>query len=183
MATVYAPDPTRDRAAERIAEESFIEGLYDTYAQSLFRYAYAITRSAEDAEDALQEVFGKISADRKRAARIQSVSAYLFRAVRNASYSILRSRNRRGEVSEDWDNLECVACSDSADGVIESQVTREAFAALPVEQREVLTLKVYDQMTFSEIAQATGASINTITSRYRYGIEKLRQALEVDDGR
>ncbi len=53
-----------------------------------------------------------------------------------------------------------------------------AFAELPTEQREVLVLKAFDGMTFKEIAQLVGASINTVASRYRYGIEELRRALE-----
>jgi len=52
---------------------------------------------------------------------------------------------------------------------------------LPVDQREVLILKIYDEMTFKEIANTVGASINTVASRYRYGIEKLREALEVSE--
>ncbi|MCA1596341.1 MAG: hypothetical protein LC772_07955, partial [Chloroflexi bacterium] len=60
----------------------------------------------------------------------------------------------------------------------EGWMLRDRFARLPVEQREVLALKVFQGLTFKEIARATGISINTAASRYRYGIEKLREALE-----
>ncbi len=59
-----------------------------------------------------------------------------------------------------------------------STALRQAFARLPTEQREVLVLKVFEEMTFKEIAETVGASINTVTSRYRYGIAKLRQTLK-----
>jgi RNA polymerase sigma-70 factor (ECF subfamily) len=52
-----------------------------------------------------------------------------------------------------------------------------ALRALPPEQREVVHLKAFDGMTFQEIADATGESINTIASRYRYAMEKMRAQL------
>ena len=47
---------------------------------------------------------------------------------------------------------------------------------LPAEQKEVVFLKVFDGMTFKEIGSVCGVSSNTAASRYRYGIEKLREA-------
>ena len=52
----------------------------------------------------------------------------------------------------------------------------ERAGELPAEQREVVYLKVFDGLTFKEIASVCGVSANTAASRYRYGIEKLREA-------
>lgn len=104
--------------------ELCIERLYDTYARSLYRYAYAITRSAEDAEDALQDVFGRLAQDRKRLVCTEAVKSYLYTAVRNASYSILRSRRRRGDLAQAWTDDSSLTCPDSAAGIIQSQVVR-----------------------------------------------------------
>ncbi len=49
---------------------------------------------------------------------------------------------------------------------------------LPAEQKEILFLKVFDGLTFKEIGSVCGMSSNTAASRYRYGIEKLREAME-----
>jgi RNA polymerase sigma-70 factor (ECF subfamily) len=51
---------------------------------------------------------------------------------------------------------------------------------LPYEQREVFILHVQGDMTFQQIAEQIGASINTVQSRYRYGIEKLRSLLNTE---
>jgi RNA polymerase sigma-70 factor (ECF subfamily) len=56
-----------------------------------------------------------------------------------------------------------------------------ALASLPVEQREVVVLKVYEGLSFKEIAELTDISINTIASRYRYAIEKLRGVLSATE--
>jgi RNA polymerase sigma-70 factor (ECF subfamily) len=53
----------------------------------------------------------------------------------------------------------------------------EALRALPADQREVVHLKTFEGLTFQEIAELTDESINTIASRYRYAIEKLRASL------
>jgi RNA polymerase sigma-70 factor (ECF subfamily) len=52
-----------------------------------------------------------------------------------------------------------------------------ALAALPAEQREVIALHVFEGRTFQEIATGTGESINTVASRYRYALAKLKQLL------
>lgn len=158
-----------------------LEDIYDAYARSLYRYAYAITRSAEDAEDVLQEVFGRIASEKRCPACAEATRSYLFTAVRNASYSVLRSRHRRRELASAWAGDADMTCGDASDSIIQSQLMRHAFGALPTEQREVLVLKVYDQMSFKEIAEAVGASISTVASRYRYAIAKLREALEGDE--
>lgn len=160
------------------ADELDIETIYDQFAQSLFRYACTITCSPEDAEDAVQEVFARLSRERQRSSSIESIKTYLFTAIRNASFSLLRKRRRRSEL---MDSATCFPDAASSEDLAELSVLRDAFSQLPVDQREVLVLKIYDQMTFQEIADTTGVSVNTVASRYRYGLDKLRQSLEVNE--
>ena len=181
IAITFGAGILRERAD---AADRDLEELYDSYAASLFRYALALTGSSDDAEDAVQEIFARLARGRRRLAKIDNVRAYLFSATRNAANGILRSKRRRSILQDE-------VCADfrthsahrNGDSVTESLVLCQALAELPVEQREVLVLKVFDGMTFKEIASTTGASINTVASRYRYGIDKLREAIEAkDDG-
>jgi RNA polymerase sigma-70 factor (ECF subfamily) len=57
----------------------------------------------------------------------------------------------------------------------------QVLRSLPPEQREVVHLKTFEGLTFQEIADVTETSINTIASRYRYAIEKLRAAFGRED--
>jgi RNA polymerase sigma-70 factor, ECF subfamily len=159
-----------------------LEGVYDQYARSLYRYALALTGSSDDAEDAVQEVFVRLAREAKTLRKMKNVKAYLFTATRNSAYSVLRSRRRRAELSESmlW-NASVDTAAQSTDLSAESAELRKAFAELPLEQRETLVLKVYDGMTFREIAAVVGASLGTVASRYRYGLARLRQALEDND--
>ena len=158
-----------------------LDDLYDQHARSLYRYALALTSSPEDAEDAVQEVFVGLARQRNcdRLARISNIRAYLLKAARNAAFTILRSRQRRGELEQALAEDEPTAPFEDGSGpVFDSLVLGEAFARLPIEQREALLLKVVDGLTFREIAKTVGVSINTAASRYRYAIEKLRESLE-----
>jgi RNA polymerase sigma-70 factor (ECF subfamily) len=109
-------------------------------------------------------------------AEIESEDRYLHRAVRNECYSALR-RRRRDVVVDRPALLEAVAPS----GVDpEERLTMErAIRELSAEQREVLHLKVYEGLTFQEIADQLDESINTVASRYRYAIEKLRHTFRL----
>ena len=155
--------------------EAILEELYDQYARALFRYAVSILGSTEDAEDAVQEVFARIARQHKRLRKVKNTKAYLFAATRNSAYTMLRSRHRKDKLHQAMGEQ---FAAEPARQQSQSEPLRRAFAELPPGQREVLALKVFDAMTFKEIAQLVGASINTVTSRYRYGIAKLRQALE-----
>lgn len=164
--------------------EAILEELYDQYARALYRYALSLLGSADDAEDAVQEVFIRIARESGLLRRVSDVKSYLYTGVRNSAYSILRKRRHRN-------NIEQAVCADllsrsevrAADPDLGLALCK-AFAELPVEQREVLVLKAYDGLTFREISKTTGSPVSTVTSRYRYALDRLRKALEEgEDGR
>lgn len=162
------------------AVEIWLDSIYQQYSRSLYRYALALTGSVEDAQDAIQEVFTRISRDSKRFSEVQNVKAYLFSATRNTCYSILRNR-RRCEALHEAICIDLVtACVPQEKQTSATIISiRSAFSDLTMGQREVLVLKILNQMTFREIAETMGESLNTVAGRYRYGIEKLRIALAV----
>jgi len=150
----------------------WIGALYDRHADALYRYAVMILADSSAASDAVQQVFLGIAG--KPAGHIREEERYLRRAVRNECYSALRHR-RREVVDDHGPLLEAVAANDEK--LEERLAIESAIRTLPIEQREVLHLKVFDGWTFQEIADQLGESINTVASRYRYAIEKLRGQL------
>jgi RNA polymerase sigma-70 factor, ECF subfamily len=159
-----------------------LEAIYDQHGVSLYRYALALTSSVDDAEDAVQEVFLRIVRQQDSLAKMRNVKAYLFTATRNAAFSILRRRRRSCELQESiLSSVETDLAEHRSDLSAELAELRRAFAGLPVDQRETLVLKIYDGLTLKEIAKIVGASAGTVASRYRYGIAKLRQAMEDDN--
>lgn len=183
MTTQDAHIATKQGAVElhhrELSADAVLEALYDEYAHMLFRYAVTLVGSSDDAEDVVQEVFTRVAQQVDRMRSIENPKSYLFTATRNAAYSLLRGRLRQHQ-------LQTAICaelitSDHNDIPPDPLLVCQSFTELPVEQREVLVLKVFEEMTFKQIANMVGASLNTVASRYRYGIEKLRQSMEVED--
>ena len=146
-------------------DQDVIGLIYDHYAPSLYRVLRTILESPSDAEDALQEVFVRLVQGNTR--RILNLRAYLFTAARNEACTMLRRRGRERL----WQSADGLIQVDDAPAEGEM---RNLLQRLPVEQREVIAMKIYEEMTFAEIAKIVKASPNTVASRYRYGIERLR---------
>jgi RNA polymerase sigma-70 factor (ECF subfamily) len=146
--------------------------LYELFGAPLFRYALMLLGRREAAEDVIQQVF--VALLDRGTGHITDPQTYLRAAVRNACYSQLRA----GRVRQ---------VEGGADGILEDRPDMTAplnaedrFAlqagilALPAEQREVIHLHVFEGLTFKEVAAATGEPPNTVASRYRYALGKLR---------
>jgi RNA polymerase sigma-70 factor, ECF subfamily len=150
-----------------------IGGLYDRFAGPLYRYALMILANPAAAADAVHDVFVSVL---RGGVTLVHDERYLRRAVRNQCYSTLRRRHHDAADAADRRLLESVSVhADPAVRLLIEQVLRD----LPAEQREVLHLKAFEGMTFQEIAAVTGEPVNTVASRYRYAMEKMRARLGV----
>ena len=150
--------------------------LFDVSASRLLRYAQTITRSREDAEDALQAAMICVAKNPKRLALAQHPWAYFLRVVRNETLKIVGRRQPMHSLNsalQVWtpepDQTECNERCD---------LVRVALKRLPTEQAEVVALKIWEEMTFLEIAIVLGESANTAASRYRYALAKLSRYLQ-----
>ena len=152
--------------------------LYDDHAEGLYRYFLGATRRQEDARDLLQDLFVKVARSPHCLDDVDHVRSYLFRMGHNQVVDwSRRARVRRGAGIERAELLCLFAASDDPDA---GEFRRQLDAALrevPDEQGEVIRLKLWEGMTFEEIATITGASPNTAASRFRYGMNKLRALL------
>jgi RNA polymerase sigma-70 factor, ECF subfamily len=153
----------------REAPAALVGRLYDAHGAALYRYALMLLGDHSAAEDVVQQVFTAVL---RQPRTINHELHYLRRSVRNACYSTLRRPRPPG--IEDRPLLEPIA--PAGIGVDDRIALERALLSLPAEQREVVHLHVFEGMTFQETADAMNESINTVASRYRYAIEKLRAA-------
>ncbi len=154
----------------------WIGRAYDRHAARLYRYALMLLGDTAGAADAVQQVFLALVRNSRGAERVDHEDRYLRRAVRNECFSALRRRRREPAIAVGGAPL--VEPVDRASGDPELRAAiDEALRALPPEQREVVHLKVFEGMTFQEIADVSDESINTVASRYRYAMDKLRASL------
>ena len=162
---------------QRLMSSSQLASLYDTHAPALFRFLMALTGHEADTRDLLQELFLRVA--RRPAAEVwRDPGAWLFRSARNLHGDFSR---RRGARERALTRMACEAGDAEADPpeVEESRSPNAAaaLAALPVDQRVVVHLKIWENLTFARIAEVLDIPANTAASRYRYALEKLRALL------
>jgi RNA polymerase sigma factor (sigma-70 family) len=174
---VNGPDGDPLLLALVAGDERAFAALYDRFATRMYRAALRMLGSAEDAEDAVQEVFMAAVRSRERLGEVRDLTAYLFAALHRAAG---RCAQRRVRLVRLWDDVaqrvdEPVerSASDNADW----HRLQQAIGALPEEQREVLTLKIDGELTFAQIARVLGVNLSTVASRYQYALKKLRLSL------
>jgi RNA polymerase sigma-70 factor, ECF subfamily len=156
-----------------------LERLYDSHAQALFAYLLNFTRNEQDTRDALQEVFVKLAKNPNALQDAQDQRAFLIRLCRNAAIDLMRRRSARDRNEERFGNeqLSIFARSNDPDEQAFRKELIHALGTLPEDQREVVHLKLWEALTFEQIAVLLEIPANTAASRYRYGIDKLRGLL------
>src|SRR5215475_3727824 len=143
-----------------------IRVLYERHARALVTYACSLLADFASAEDVVHQVFQRLL--RGDIELHKPPLPYLYTAVRNATIDILRTRPRNVAIAGDWFKNTTVSHED----VI---LLQSALRELPEEQREVVVMHVWGQLTFEEIAAALDIPPKTAASRYRYGLAKLRE--------
>jgi RNA polymerase sigma-70 factor (ECF subfamily) len=156
-----------------------IERLYDAHAQSLFAFLLNFTRDEPDTRDLLQEIFVKLAREPKLLKNVREERAFLIRLAHNAAIDLIRRRGARKRTKENFaaEKISPFAPTNDPDEKIFREELSIALAELPEEQRAAVHLKLWSHLTFEQIAGALDISPNTAASRYRYGLDKLRERL------
>jgi RNA polymerase sigma-70 factor, ECF subfamily len=156
-----------------------LERLYDDHAQALFAFLLNFTRDEEDTRDILQEVFVKLARQPDALSGARDERALLIRLAHNAAIDIMRrrgARTRHHEQAATERISQFAATADPDEAAFRAELA-SALGELPPDQRAVVHLKLWEGLTFSQIAEALDIPPNTAASRYRYGLDKLRQLL------
>ena len=175
-----SPDRTWDGGWPQSLEQ--FEDLVEVFQGKLVQYAFRRLGNRQDAEDAIQEVFVKAFKNPMPKRRVKHVSSYLYRMAANSCTDLLRRRKHtRWEVSIEESSPKIVEVRPSPlEEVAAAEEVRrieELMDRLPHRQAEVIRLRVFDDLSFAEIAEVTGSSVPTAKSRFRYGLAKLKPFL------
>jgi RNA polymerase sigma factor (sigma-70 family) len=130
-----------------------------------------------DAEDILQDVFSALIEANRLLMPIDHVTGWLFRVARNRIADLFRARTEEPLELEDLlPSPDAGPEAEYARGVL-LDALEQAIAELPPDQRDVFIAHELEGRSFKEIAAATGAGINTLLSRKRYAVLRLRERL------
>jgi RNA polymerase sigma-70 factor (ECF subfamily) len=147
------------------------EQLYESKAAELILYGRALGLSHAEAEDVLQETFLALMQRPDRPVRPEH---YCVRSFRNHTLNYRRSLWRR--LTRELEAQRWFERSPKENPA--ERAAMRCLAELPVDQREVIVLKIWHGYTFEEISDLLEISPNTAAGRYRYGLQKIRARLE-----
>jgi RNA polymerase sigma-70 factor, ECF subfamily len=150
--------------------------IYDRFGERLFRTALGIVGRRQDAEDVVQDVFTAMVRSRRRLVDVNDLPAYLFASLRRQAAR--RAARRTREPGSSTGMVSQAATPEPAPEDPRNESLRRSLAALSIEQREVIAMRIEGELTFAEIARVLGININTAASRHRYALERLRQRLK-----
>ncbi len=172
-------------AAYAKGENNAFDVLLSRHKTKLFNYILQIVRDRDLADDIFQETFVKviITIRQGRYKDFGKFSAWLSRIARNLAIDSFRADKSEGGISADTSDYDILNRRELSEDTIEDIIidlqiendVRALIDELPESQKEVLTMRYYKDMSFKEIAEQTGVSINTSLGRMRYAILNLRR--------
>jgi RNA polymerase sigma-70 factor (ECF subfamily) len=153
--------------------------IYEKYYDYLLTVATALLHDINTAEDVVHDSFVKLSESRHLLNPRRSLKWYLVACVSNRARDELRGKRYEAVGLDELLPISSRAHGPASAAICneEMQIVSDALEQLPYEQREVVVLHTRGRMTFKAIAELRQASIKTVQSRYRYGLEKLKLLL------
>lgn len=181
---------TDDMLVARYSEgdNKAFDELLARYQSKLFNYIFFIVRNQEVAEDLFQETFVKAitTIQQGRYTASGKFGAWLTRIAHNMIIDGFRQDRNENTISNDEFEVDLLNDADLCDDNVEMQMineqtlsdVRRLVDALPDNQREVVYMRYYQDLSFKEIADITGVSINTALGRMRYALIGMRRLAE-----
>ena len=154
--------------------------IYEKYKGNLLRLASALLNDTAAAEDIVHDCFVSFAQSSQRLKLSGNLKSYLATFVANRARNWNRSRQRHATTGLNETGTIVSGLKRPEQWIIYNEQLKQlnnALAQLSYQQREVIILHLQGEMKFKEIAELQGVSINTVQSRYRYGLDKLRSIL------
>ncbi len=166
--------------------------LLDRHKNKVYNYILLIVRNREMAEDIFQETFMRAIMTIKQGRYMENgkFSAWICRIAHNQIIDAYRrERNEKTVSNEEYEDMDLFNDAKLCEENIEDKMVREQVLKdvnnlmlhLPDEQREVVYMRYYQDLSFKEIADITGVSINTALGRMRYAVMNMRRMAQEKD--
>lgn len=167
--------------------ERALELLIKRHKLKIYNFIYSKVFDRDTAEDIFQETFIKVIKTLKRGVYNEEGKflPWVMRIAHNLVIDFFRKNNRipTFDNSDEFDIFQLIGDGNptAEKAMIDEQVVEDLqnlIVQLPDDQKDVLTMRLYKDMSFKEIAESTGVSINTALGRMRYAIINLRKLVE-----
>ena len=160
--------------------------VLERYQQRLFSYIYFLVKDQEIAEDIFQDTFIKaiVTIKNGKYTATDKFDGWLTRIAHNLIFDHFRAERNENTTPCECDGYDILnnidlCCEDNIEtSLVNAQIMedlRKMVDRLPQNQKDIITMRFYQNLSFKEIAEATGTSINTALGRMRYAILNLRK--------
>ena len=155
-----------------------LENVITEFQDQLFRFAFFRTGSFADSQDIVQDVFIKLYHENANLHAVNNIKNYLYKSISNACIDYCRKSRKFKFEPIDKAVLPENEASHCMIEIEEFNRLEKLLSDLPCEQSETIRLRVFDNLSFVEIAVILEVPVTTIKSRFKYGIEKLKSKIE-----
>jgi RNA polymerase sigma-70 factor (ECF subfamily) len=165
--------------------DSAFDALLERHKQSIYAYILYTVRDADLADDIFQDTFIKAITTIRQGKYTETgkFKAWIMRIAHNLIIDFFRQKKQENTISKDSYEVDLFNNVNLCDDTFESQLVKSQVLQdvkklvyyLPDKQREVLEMRYYNDLSFQEIADLTGVSINTALGRMRYAIINMRK--------
>lgn len=185
MGTIIDEDQALVAAAVKGSKQAWID-LVARYESRIYNQALRLTGNSADALDLMQEVFIGVYKNLHRFRGESKFSSWVFRIVHNKSIDLARRwrppvENKPSEEIDQLARLPAVASDEPDEQLAQEQMNAQVqvlLGQLPIEQRLIIELKLFQSQTFEEIGLAQDISENTAKTRFYSALKKLKDLLE-----
>ena len=168
-------------------DQNSLEVLIHRHKSRVYSYILLIVKNQELAEDVFQETFIKVIRSLKRGKYVENGKfvSWVLRIAHNLIIDHFRKEKLQGTVSNDSMEVDIFNSQKFSEDTIEDQIVssqilnevKELIKELPDDQQQVIYMRHYMELSFKEIAEQTGVSINTALGRMRYALINLRKLI------
>ena len=166
----------------KCGSENAFRSIYEKYKNYLLTVATALLNDVDAAEDIVHNVFIAFAESIDNFELSGSLKRYLAICAANRARNLnkVRARQPLGVIANQSEHLGSASNEPEQTAILSEDLRRisDAISQLPYDQREVVILRLTGGMKFREIANLQNESINTVQSKYRYGLNKLRSLLD-----
>mgnify|MGYP000911344014 CR=1 FL=1 len=156
------------------------DALYKKYCKSLYKFVFSIIKSAEEAENIIQDVFLNLWLNRNNIQKEALVKYYIFTIAYNSTISVIRRKIKESQFIEELKNLQ-IHTQESVESEIEynemNEKLNEIINTLPERQKEVYLLHKAEGLKYSEIADRLNISVNTVENHMSRALKTIRDRL------
>ena len=154
--------------------------LFRTLGASVYGYAVSVLANAAEAEEVLSETFLRVCKNKEQYSGLGSLRAWVFSIAHRLCMDVLRGKKKS---TKSVSLPEQLVSADPSPALLSQKqeqraIIAEALERLSAEQKEVVMLKIYGDLTFLQISQALGIPLNTALGRMRYALINLKKKMK-----